>query len=307
MPELPDVTVYCERLAAFVQGRVLQDVTLRSPFVLRTVSPALSDLRGLTIQGVRRLGKRIVLSFEGDLFLVIHLMIAGRLRWKTRTRTVPSRGGLAGFHFEHGMLLFTEASKKKRASLHVVKGQEAMLAFDRGGIEPLEVDGSAFAQALRERRHTLKRALTDPRIFSGIGNAYSDEILFRARLSPLQLTTNLSDDEVARLFDAVQGVLEVWVERLRNQVGTGFPDKVTAFHPEMCVHGRFREPCTVCGAPIQRIAYAERETNYCASCQTGGRLLRDRAMSVLMKRDWPKTLDELEAGRLERTERLKRS
>jgi len=294
MPEYPDITMYLERLRARVGGQVLRGVRLVSPFLLRSVDPPLREVHSKRVLGFRRLGKRIVFEIEDDLFLVLHLMIAGRLRWKKPGTKPNRRVGLAGFDFDAGTLVLTEASSKKRASLYVVRGEEALAAHDPGGLEVFEADVAAFTEALRAERHTLKRSLTDPRLFSGIGNAYSDEILHRARLSPVQWSTNLSDEEVERLFTATRDVLVEWTYRLRAQVGDGFPDKVTAFHDEMAVHGRYREPCPVCGDPVQRIVYAENETNYCATCQTGGKLLRDRALSQLLKKDWPKTLDELE-------------
>ncbi len=293
MPEYPDVVVYQERLSAHVLGRPLEAVRLGSPFVLRTAEPPLSEVHGRVVQGVRRMGKRLVLELEGDLFLVVHLMIAGRLRWKKGT-SERGRDVLAVLDFPDGSVVFTEASKKKRASIHLVRGEAALEPFDRGGLEIFGADAAAFTERLRSSRHTLKRALTDPRLFSGIGNAYSDEILFRARLSPIKMTTSLSDAEVESLHLACRSVLTEWVDRLRAEVGEGFPDKVTAFHPEMSVHGRFRQPCPVCGSPIQRIVQGENESNYCAICQTDGRLLADRALSRLLKQDWPKTLTELE-------------
>jgi formamidopyrimidine-DNA glycosylase len=294
MPELPDVELYVGALRDRVLGATLEDVRLENPFLLRSVEPPLSAVRGRRVRGIRRLGKRIVIELEGGLFLVLHLMIAGRLRWKGRGAKAPSRLGLAAFDFTTGTLVLTEAGTKRRASLHVVAGEQALAAHDRGGLEPLEADRAAFAAALARESHTLKRALTDPRLFSGIGNAYSDEILHRARLSPFALTRSLEEGEVDRLHEASRAVLSEWVARLRAQAGTAFPDKVTAFRKEMAVHGRFREPCPDCGAPVQRIVYAENESNYCARCQTGGKLLADRALSRLLKDDWPKTIDELE-------------
>jgi formamidopyrimidine-DNA glycosylase len=296
VPELPDVTVYVECLARRVVGSRLEAIRLRSPFVLRSVDPPLQEVFGRTVLGVRRLGKRIVLGFDEKLFLVVHLMIAGRFQWKERGAS-PGRIGLAAFDFENGTLILTEASKKKRASLHVVRGEAALRGHHAGGIEVEEADLDAFRKALTRESHTLKRALIDPRIFSGIGNAYSDEILHRARLSPFRLTSALDDDELARLHDATRGVLAEWTERIRAETGEGFPKKVTAFRPGMAVHGRYREPCPDCGAPVQRIVYSENEANYCARCQTGGKLLADRALSRLLKSDWPKTLEELESGR----------
>jgi formamidopyrimidine-DNA glycosylase len=292
MPELPDVTVYVERLAALTTGSVLERIRVRSPFVLRTVEPPLDDLEGRRALGVERLGKRIVLALEDDRFVVIHLMIAGRLRWRDRGAAIPGRVGLAGFDFERGTLLLTEAGTRKRASIHLVQGAEAVRGLDRGGLEVLEADEDAFGEALRRENRTLKRALTDPRLFSGIGNAYSDEILHRARLSPVKLTSRLETPEVAALHRATQEVLREWTVRLREEVGDGFPEKVTAFRPEMAVHGRFDQPCPDCGTAVQRIVYADNETNYCPRCQTGGRLLADRSLSRLLKQDWPRTIDE---------------
>jgi formamidopyrimidine-DNA glycosylase len=297
MPELPDVTVYVERLEALTVGRPLMGVRSKSPFLLRTVDPPLSAAHGCAVLGVERLGKRIVFGLEGDLFLVLHLMVAGRLRWRKPKAGIPGRMGLAAFDFEHGTLLLTEASKKKRASLHVVRGQDALAPFDRGGLEVHRADLPAFTEALLRENRTMKRGLTDPRLFSGIGNAYSDEILFRARISPMRLTRKLTPDEVERLYHACRAVLTGFTDTLRAEVGDGFPEKVTAFRDDMAVHGRFRQPCPDCGAPIQRIVYAENECNYCAACQNQGRLLADRALSQLLKKDWPKTLDELEQVR----------
>ena len=297
MPELPDVELYRECLTARIVGHTLERVQLASPFLLRTVEPPLDRALGRTVVAVRRLGKRVVIALEGELFLVFHLMIAGRLRWRPRGAPVPRKVGLAAFEFSSGTLLVTEASSRKRASLHVVAGEDGLRALDPGGIEALESDLAAFRAALLAENHTLKRALTDPRLFSGIGNAYSDEILHRARLSPIALTTQLDEAEIARLYDATQVTLRDWLDRLRAETGTGFPEHVTAFRETMAVHGRYRKPCPDCGAPVQRIAYAENETNYCARCQTGGRLLADRALSRLLHQDWPRTLDELEARR----------
>ena len=293
MPELPDITVYLEALGRRIVGRPVGRARALSPFVLRTVEPPLSALDGLVVTGVSRLGKRIVLAFDDDLFLVIHLMVAGRLRWLARGRKPPGRIALLTLEFDDGVLVLTEAGTKRRASVHVVRGRDALRAFDRGGLDVFTSPPAAFGARLRSENHTLKRALTDPRLFDGIGNAYSDEILHRARLSPLKLTSKLTDDEIARLRDATRATLTEWTERLRAEVGDGFPEKVTAFRDGMAVHGRFREPCPVCGTPVQRIRYADNETNYCARCQTEGRLLADRAMSRLLKQDWPKSIDEL--------------
>lgn len=297
MPELPDVTIYVERLSAHVGGSKLHAVRLKSPFLLRSVAPPLAAASGRVVREVRRLGKRIVFAFDDELFLVLHLMIAGRLRWRPRRAGIPGRIGLAAFDFDGGTLLLTEAASHKRASLHVVQGEDALAQHDRGGIEVLGSDQAAFAAALARERHTLKRALTDPRLFSGIGNAYSDEILHRARLSPFQLTTQLDAGACARLRDACISVLEEFTARLRDEVGEGFPEQVTAFRPDMAVHGKFGAPCPVCGSAVQRILYAANESNYCATCQTGGKLLADRVLSRLMKDDWPKTLEELEERR----------
>jgi len=300
VPELPDVIVYVEALQKRVLGRRLGAIRLASPFLLRTTDPPLAAAEGRAVAEVRRLGKRIVIRLEGEVHLVIHLMIAGRLRWKPPGAKVPGRLGLAAFDFETGTLLLTEAGSKKRASLHLVASREALAPFERGGLEVLESDLTAFRQALGRESHTLKRALTDPRLFSGIGNAYSDEILHRARLSPQALTGRLSDEQVKRLFAAARGTLFEWTERLRKECGDGFPDKVTAFRDGMAVHGRYGKPCPDCGSPVQRIVYAENECNYCARCQTEGRMLADRALSRLLKDDWPRTLEELEASPLAR-------
>ena len=297
MPELPDVVVYLEALQPRVLGQPLERVRLASPFLLRSVSPPLSSAEGKRVVGLRRLGKRLVLALEGDLFLVIHLMIAGRLHWKPSGAKPPGRIGLAAFDFSTGTLTMTEAGTKKRASLSVVQGEAGLTAHDPGGLEPLEVDRDAFRDALTAENHTVKRVLTDPRVFSGIGNAYSDEILHRARLSPVKLTHALSDEEIARLHEATRVVLTEWIERLRQQAGDGFPEGVTAFRPEMAVHGRYGKPCPACGAPVQRIVYADNETNYCARCQTGGRMLADRSLSRLLHADWPRTLEEWEGRR----------
>ena len=294
MPELPDLAVYLERLDQLVGGHVLESVTIRSPFVLRSVDPPIAAAHGRRVCGVRRIGKRIVIALDGDLFIVIHLMIAGRLRWRGPDRKLGGKLVLAAFGFPHGTLSLTEAGSQRRASLHLVAGIDSLSQFDRGGVEPLETDLAAFTARLRSESHTLKRALTDPRLFSGIGNAYSDEILHRARLSPLLLTGRLTDADAARLYDAVRTTLAEWTERLRAAAGPALPEKVTAFHEGMAVHGRFGLPCPDCGAPVQRIRYAANETNYCARCQTGGRLLADRAMSRLLKQDWPRSLDEID-------------
>ena len=294
MPELPDVVVYLEALERRILGRRLSRVRLLSPFVLRTVEPPITALHDRQVLALSRIGKRIVLGFEDELYLVIHLMIAGRLRWGPPAAKPPGRIGLAAFDFDEGTLLLTEAGTKRRASLHVVRGSLGLAGFERGGLEPLEASLEEFAVQLGLESHTLKRALTDPRLFSGIGNAYSDEILHHARLSPLKLTGRLSDEETARLYAAVQAVLQEWTERLRVETGEGFPEKVTAFREGMAVHGRYRQPCPTCSTPVQRIRYAENETNYCPSCQTEGRLLADRGLSRLLKEDWPRSLEELD-------------
>ncbi|MEX1094812.1 MAG: DNA-formamidopyrimidine glycosylase family protein [Planctomycetales bacterium] len=297
MPELPDVTVYVEALAARVVGRPLERVRIVGPALLRTYDPPVSAVEGERVSEVRRVGKRIALGFENGLWLVVHLMIAGRLHWKERGANVPSKRGLAAFDFPPGTLLLTEASPQKRATLHVVRGEEGVARLDAGGLEVLDATRDQFAAALRVENHTLKRALTDPWLFSGIGNAYSDEILHRARLSPVKWSRRLDDDEIDRLFVAARDVLVEWTERLRAESGGGFPEKVTAFRRGMAVHGRFGKPCPVCRTPVQRIRYADNETNYCPRCQTAGKLLADRSLSRLLKDDWPRTIDELEARR----------
>jgi formamidopyrimidine-DNA glycosylase len=302
MPELPDVTIYLDALRPRLVGQPLERVRLTSPFVLRSVEPPIAALIGCRVVDLRRLGKRIVLCFEGDRYAVIHLMIAGRLRWEKRGAKPPGKIGLAAFDFPTGTLLLTEASPKKRAALHVVGGAAALAAHDPGGLEVLDASLDAFGTALRCENHTLKRALTDPRLFSGIGNAYSDEILHAARLSPVQLTGKLIDAEVERLYHATQRTLRHWIQTLRIEFGDRVPGagEVTAFRPGFAVHGRYGQPCPVCGTLVQRIRYADNETNYCPSCQTGGRLLADRSLSRLLKDDWPKTLEELEAVRQRR-------
>jgi formamidopyrimidine-DNA glycosylase len=297
MPELPDVMLYIEALEHRIQGATLHRVVLRSPFLLRSVDPPPVAAEGRAVRGLRRLGKRIVIELEGDLFLVFHLMKAGRLRWRTSAARAPGKIGLAAFVFSSGTLILTEAGSKKRASLHVVRGEARLGEHDPGGIEVLDAGLDDFREALTCENHTLKRALTDPRLFSGIGNAYSDEILHSARLSPVRLTQKLDAQEIARLYQATRDVLLEWIERLRSQAGDGFPENVTAFREGMAVHGRYREPCPTCGSPVQRIVYAKNETNYCAGCQMEGRLLADRALSRLLKSDWPRTLEELEAMR----------
>jgi formamidopyrimidine-DNA glycosylase len=293
VPELPDVTIYLEALEARVLSHTLEKVRLANPFVLRTVEPSPSDLAGKKVTSLRRLGKRIVFGFEGQVFLIIHLMIAGRFKWLAPGARIPGTLGLAALDFDNGTLLLTEAGSKRRASIHIVRGEEALREHDRGGLEPLDITREQFAEALTRERHTLKRTLTDPHTFSGIGNAYSDEILHRARLSPVQMSTNLSAEEIERLYIAMREVLIEWIERLRADAGGGFPEKVTAFRPEMAVHGKYNQPCPVCKSPVQHIVYADNETNYCARCQTGGKLLADRALSRLLHGDWPKSIDEL--------------
>ena len=296
MPELPDINLYIESLQQRIVGRQLERIRLGNPFVLRSVDPPIDDASGKTVVGLRRIGKRIVFELEGELYIVIHLMIAGRFHWKKPNAKVGGRIVHAGFDFSTGTLLLTEASTRKRASLHLVKGREALARIDRGGLEVLDSSLDSFREALVRENRTLKRALTDPRLFSAIGNAYSDEILHRARLSPLKLTRQLTDEEIAVLHRSTTNVLTEWIERLRKETGSGFPEKVTAFHAEMAVHGRFGLPCPVCGSKVQRIVYAENECNYCARCQTGGKMLSDRSLARLLKDDWPKTIDELESG-----------
>ncbi len=294
MPELPDVIIYIESLASRIAGRPLERARLFSPFVLRSVSPAFSSIEGKRVTELRRLGKQIVFCFENDLFMVVHLMIAGRFQWKAKGKAVGGRLGLASFNFPNGTLILTEAGSKKRASLHIVQGEDALKRFNRGALEVMDSTLEEFAHALRKENHTLKRSLTDPRLLSGIGNAYSDEILHRARLSPMKLTSKLTGGEIATLHAAALSTMNEWIERLRTEAQKEFPSKVTAFRPEMAVHGRYGKPCPVCGAPVQRIVYAENECNYCVTCQTNGKLLADRAMSRLLKEDWPRSLDEWE-------------
>ena len=296
MPELPDIVAYIEALEPRILNQPILDIRISSPFLLRSVDPPLSEVLGRTITNLRRLGKRIVFGLEDDLFIIIHLMIAGRFHWKEKP-SKPNRQTLASFVFPSGTLMLTEAGSKKRASMYFVHGESAFAAHDPGGLEVLEADLKRFKARLTQENHTLKRALTDPHFFSGIGNAYSDEILHAAGLSPLRLTSKLSDDEVARLFEATQRTLRFWINKLIAEARVSFPEKVTAFRKEMAVHGRYGQPCPKCGAPVQRIVYAANEANYCASCQTGGRLLADRALSRLLKGDWPRTLEELEQKR----------
>ena len=294
MPELPDVALYVEHLTARLASAKLVSARVVSPNLLRTAEPPLSSAEGRIVRGVRRMGKRIVVALEGDLFLVFHLMIAGRFHWREVGAKLPGRVGLAAFEFSPGTLILTEAGAKQRASLHVVEGETDLEALDPGGLEPLDASLDEFRAALTRESHTLKRALTDPHIFSGIGNAYSDEILHRARLSPLRLSRKLADGEVEQLWRATRVTLSLWLDRLRMEAGDSFPEEVTAFREGMAVHGRYKQPCPECGSPIQRIVYAEHETNYCAKCQTEGRLLADRSLSRLLHDDWPKTLEELE-------------
>ncbi|HEV8118757.1 MAG TPA: DNA-formamidopyrimidine glycosylase family protein [Thermoanaerobaculia bacterium] len=294
MPELPDIVAYLAALEPRVVGRKLEGVRLGSPFFLRSVDPPVAEAAGKTVLGLRRIGKRIVFELEGGLFLVLHLMIAGRLHWKTRGARVAGRTSLAAFDFGDGSLIVTEAGSKKRASMHLVRGEEGLAAFQRGGIEPLESEVPAFREALTRENHTVKRALTDPRLFSGIGNAYSDEILHRARMSPAKLTKKMTEEEIERLYRATRETLEKWRDRFVADARRAFPEKVTAFREGMAVHGRYGKPCPDCGTPVQRIVYADNESNYCPKCQTGGKLLADRALSQLLRSDWPKTLEELE-------------
>jgi formamidopyrimidine-DNA glycosylase len=294
MPELPDIVVYIEALEKRILWQKLQQVRIVSPFLLRTAMPPLQSVEEKTIVALRRMGKRICIGMEGDLWLVLHLMIAGRLHWKERGVKLARPRGLAAFDFPHGSLLWTEAGTQKRASLHVVEGEENLRALDPGGLEVLEASAEQFTAALKSAHHTLKRSLTDPHLFSGIGNAYSDEILWQAQLSPMQLTQKLKDDDVVRLYESVRSTLTKWVEQLRAESGEAFPEKVTAFRQGMAVHGRYKQPCPRCGKPIQRIRYAGNEANYCPHCQTGGKLLADRALSRLLGDDWPRTIEQLE-------------
>jgi len=300
VPELPDVTVYVERLRALAVGQPIEAIRIASPFVVRTVTPAPNELVGARVETVERLGKRIVIGVDHERYIVIHLMIAGRLRWKPRGERLPAKVGLAAFDFPTGTLVFTEASPRKRASIHLVAGRTGLAEFDRGGLDVLAATAAAFGARLRSERHTVKRALTDPTLFDGIGNAYSDEILHAARLSPFRMTSSISDDEIAALHRACTATLTRWTQVLRDEVGDGFPDKVTAFRPEMAVHGKYGEPCPVCGTKVQRIIYADNEANYCPTCQTEGRLLADRGLSRLLKEDWPRSLEELDERKAQR-------
>lgn len=292
MPELPDIVVYVEALEPRIVGQALEEVRLKTPFLLRTVDPPLSEFVGTVVRAVSRSGKRIIIRLDDDLYVVLHLMIAGRLHWKARGAKGGGRADLAAFDFPNGTLTLTEAGTKRRASLYLVRGEAGLEEFNRGGLEVLDATEPEFAERLRSESHTVKRSLTDPRLFSGIGNAYSDEILHRARTSPVKLTGRLTDEEIATLFAATRSVLLEWTDRLRAEARDGFPEKVTAFRPEMAVHGKFGEPCPICESPVQRIRYADNETNYCARCQTEGRLLADRALSRLLKQDWPRSIDE---------------
>jgi formamidopyrimidine-DNA glycosylase len=297
MPELPDVLLYLSALRPRIVGRAVESVRLASPFLLRSIDPPLSAVEGLTVVDLHRLGKRVVIEAEGELFLVFHLMIAGRFRWKPRGTKIPGKVGLLALDFPHGTLLMTEAGTKRQASLHVVRGRDGLASHNPGGLEVLDADLDAFSRALVRENHTLKRALTDPHLFSGIGNAYSDEILHVARLSPFKQTASLGKEEARRLYEATRAVLLQWTSRLQAEAGEEFPEKVTAFRDGMAVHGRYGQPCPDCGAPVQRVVYAANEANYCANCQTGGRLLADRSLSRLLRDDWPRTLDELERRR----------
>ena len=294
MPELPDIVVYIERLEARVIGSPLEQIRLASPWVLRTFEPPVSVVAGKQVTGLRRIGKRIVLELEENLFVVIHLMVAGRLRWRDRGAAIPKKRGLAAFDFEPGTVLFTEEGTKRRASIHIVRGEEGLIEHDRGGVEPFQMSVEQLADALQRERHTLKRSLTDARLISGIGGAYADEIMHRAGISPILRTDRLESDQIGRLHSAITDVLDEWTARLRTEVGDGFPEKVTAFHDQMAVHGKFGAECPVCGSPVQRIVYASNETNYCPGCQTDGKILADRSLSRLLKEDFPRTLEELE-------------
>jgi formamidopyrimidine-DNA glycosylase len=297
MPEYPDITIYIERLEAFVKGQHLDQIRFASPFFLRTAEPPIKTIHGAKISCFERMGKRIVFVFDKERYLVLHLMIAGRLHWRKKGCKIPGKVGLAAFDFSNGSLLMTEAGSKKRASIHFIKGQAYLEKMNPGGLEVMDTSFEAFRNGLLSENHTLKRSLTDPSLFSGIGNAYSDEILHRARLSPILLTQKMNEAQVERLFHAARDTLKEWTQRLRDEVGTGFPDRVTAFRPDMAVHGRYRKPCPACGTPVQRIRYASNETNYCPACQTEGKLLADRALSRLLKKDWPRNLEELETRR----------
>ena len=297
MPELPDILLYIHALEPRVVGRRIETIRLVAPFLLRSIGTPISAAQGRRVVALERMGKRVIFALEGDVYLVVHLMIAGRFRWRPAGAPVPGKVGLLALDFEHGTLVLTEAGSTRRASLHVVSGDDALRALDPGGLEVLDAGCEAFSAALRQENHTLKRAMTDPHVLSGIGNAYSDEILHAARLSPFKQTQSLTDEEMARLFDATRATLLEWTRRLQDEAGGEFPEKVTAFRPGMAVHGRYGQPCPVCGTPVQRIVYAANEANYCVTCQTGGRLLADRSLSRLLKEDWPRTLEELERRR----------
>jgi len=297
MPELPDILLYLHALRPRIVGQRITGVRLVSPFLLRSIDPPLQSIAGHLVTDLHRIGKRVVIEMEGELFLVIHLMIAGRFRWKPAGAPVPGKIGLMAIDFEHATLVMTEAGTKRQASLYVVQGRDALERHDPGGIDVMQIELATFAEALHRENHTLKRTLTDPHVFSGIGNAYSDEILHAAKLSPFKQTSGLSDEEISRLFDATRSVLAAWIDRLQSEAGDEFPEKVTAFREGMAVHGRYGKPCPVCGSPVQRIAYASNEANYCVTCQTGGRLLADRSLSRLLREDWPRTLEELERRR----------
>jgi len=295
LPEYPDITIYIERLDAFLKGNILEKVRLASPFLLRTIDPPLSAITGSTVLGFERMGKRIVFVFPQEHFLVLHLMIAGRLHWREKGSKIPGKIGLAAFDFANGSLLLTEAGTKKRASIHLIKGNEQLQNCNPGGLELFTASQEDFRTRLLSENHTLKRSLTDPRLFSGIGNAYSDEILHRAKLSPVKLTQKLTDDQIENLYHTIRSVLQEWTQKLRAEVGDCFPEKVTAFHDDMAVHGRFGKPCPVCGTAVQRIRYADNETNYCPRCQTDGKVLADKSLSRLLKSDWPRAIEEMEA------------
>jgi len=297
VPELPDVELYLHALRSRIIGAPVEKVRLGNPFIVRTYDPPIAAIEGQRVLGLSRLGKRLVFALDSDLFLIVHLMIAGRFRWRERGAAIPGKVGLIAFDFPDGTLILTEAGSKRQASIHLVRGEAAVRDHDPGGLEVLDADPAAFAARLTADNHTVKRALTDPHILSGIGNAYSDEILHAAKMSPMKLTDSLTPEEVEHLYHATRDVLLMWVERLRRETGDAFPEKVTAFRPEMAVHGKFGKPCPVCAEPVQRIVYARNEANYCARCQTGGRLLSDRALSRLLGRDWPKTLEEMEERR----------
>ena len=297
MPELPDVELYLHALRPRLIGRRIERVRIGNPFIVRTYDPPVSAIEGVSVRDIGRMGKRLVFAFDGDLFMIMHLMIAGRLRWREHGVAIPAKVGMVAFDLPDGTLLMAEAGSKRQASIHIVRGRTALADHDPGGLEVLDTDLTTFAARLTAENHTLKRALTDPHIFSGIGNAYSDEILHAARLSPMKLTSSLTEEEIERVFHAAQETLHEWVERLRDQAGSDFPDKVTAFHAEMAVHGKYGKPCPVCAHPVQRIVYARNEANYCSVCQAGGKLLSDRALSRLLGQDWPKSLEEMETRR----------